>query len=242
MFARAYATSIRPISLGRQLIGLLDLASTKGLLPSSYEICLHSDDLAAFADVKQHLVRELIDAATQHCEQYGYQLDAEISVVLQADDAIKSGTFQIKTNRQLAVKTPPNDPKSSKIQESKVQPEPTQTRTLAPTLPTKLVQTINTHKEITARAALVLASGQRIDLTEEIVKIGRHQSCTIVFADSNVSRVHAQLQHDSTGWLIVDLGSTNGVKVNGTKISKEKSLTDGDELEFGTSTARFVAS
>ena len=242
MFARAYATSIRPISLGRQLIGLLDLASTKGLLPSSYEICLHSDDLAAFADVEQHLVRELIDAATQHCEQYGYQLDAEISVVLQADDAIKSGTFQIKTNMQLVVKTLPNDPKSSKIQESKVQPEPTQTRTLAPTLPTKLVQTINTHIEITARAALVLASGQRIDLTEEIVKIGRHQSCTIVFADSNVSRVHAQLQHDSTGWLVVDLGSTNGVKVNGTKISKEKSLTDGDELEFGTSTARFVAS
>lgn len=242
MFARAYATSIRPISLGRQLIGLLDLAGAKGPLPSTYEICLHSDDLAAFADVEQHLVRELIDAATQHCEQYGYQLDAEISVVLQADDAIKSGTFQIKTNRQLAVKTPPIDPKSSKIQESKVQPEPTQTRTLTPTLPTKLVQTINTPKEITARAALVLASGQRIDLTEEIVKIGRHQSCTIVFADSNVSRVHAQLQHDSTGWLVVDLGSTNGIKVNGTKISKEKSLTDGDELEFGTSTARFVAS
>ena len=240
MFARAYATSIRPISLGRQLIGLLDLAGAKGPLPSTYEICLHSDDLAAFADVEQHLVRELIDAATQHCEQYGYQLDAEISVVLQADDAIKSGTFQIKTNRQLAVKTPPIDLKSSKIQESKVQPE--QTRTLAPTLPTKLVQTINTHIEITARAALVLASGQRIDLTEEIVKIGRHQSCTIVFADSNVSRVHAQLQHDSTGWLVVDLGSTNGIKVNGTKISKEKSLTDGDELEFGTSTARFVAS
>ena len=240
MFARAYATSIRPISLGRQLIGLLDLASTKGLLPSSYEICLHSDDLAAFADVEQHLVRELIDAATQHCEQYGYQLDAEISVVLQADDAIKSGTFQIKTNKQLAVKTPPVDPKSSQIQESKVQPEPT--RTLTPTLTPTLLQTINTPKEITARAALVLASGQRIDLIEDIVKIGRHQSCTIVFADSNVSRVHAQLQHDSTGWLVVDLGSTNGVKVNGTKISKEKSLTDGDELEFGTSTARFVAS
>ena len=240
MFARAYATSIRPISLGRQLIGLLDLASTKGLLPSSYEICLHSDDLAAFADVEQHLVRELIDAATQHCEQYGYQLDAEISVVLQSDDAIKSGTFQIKTNKQLAVKTPPVDPKSSQIQESKVQPEPT--RTLTPTLTPTLLQTINTPKEITARAALVLASGQRIDLIEDIVKIGRHQSCTIVFADSNVSRVHAQLQHDSSGWLVVDLGSTNGVKVNGTKISKEKSLTDGDELEFGTSTARFVAS
>ena len=234
MFARAYATSIRPISLGRQLIGLLDLTSAKGSLPSTYEICLHSDDLAAFADVEQHLVRELIDAATQHCEQSGYQLDAQISVALRADDAIKSGTFEIKPNRQLAVKNPTAESKPSNIQESIVQPEPTLAQTQT--------QTIVKPKEITARAALILATGQRIDLTDDIVKIGRHQSCTIVFADSNVSRVHAQLQQDSTGWLVVDLGSTNGVKVNGTKISKEKLLADGDELAFGTSTARFVAS
>ena len=234
MFARAYATSIRPISLGRQLIGLLDLTSAKGSLPSTYEICLHSDDLAAFADVEQHLVRELIDAATQHCEQSGYQLDAQISVALRADDAIKSGTFEIKTNRQFAVKNPTVESKPSNIQESIVQLEPT----LAPTQ----TQTIVKPKEITARAALILATGQRIDLTDDIIKIGRHQSCTIVFADSNVSRVHAQLQQDTTGWLVVDLGSTNGVKVNGSKISKEKLLTDGDELAFGTSTARFVAS
>lgn len=236
MFARAYATSIRPISLGRQLIGLLDIASDKGSLPSSYEICLHSDDLVAFADVEQHLVRELIDAATQHCEQSGYQLDAQISVALRADDAVKSGTFQIKTSGKFAVKTPPIETKPSKIQESIVQPEP------APTLAPTQTRTLVTHAEITARAALILATGQRIDIAEDIVKIGRHQSCTIVFADSNVSRVHAQLQRSSTGWLVVDLGSTNGVKVNGTKISKEKSLTDGDELTFGTSTARFVAS
>ena len=234
MFARAYATSIRPISLGRQLIGLLDLTSAKGSLPSTYEICLHSDDLAAFADVEQHLVRELIDAATQHCEQSGYQLDAQISVALRADDAIKSGTFEIKTNRQFAVKNPTVESKPSNIQESIVQPEPTLAQTQT--------QTIVKPKEITARAALILATGQRIDLTDDIIKIGRHQSCTIVFADSNVSRVHAQLQQDSTGWLVVDLGSTNGVKVNGTKISKEKLLADGDELAFGTSTARFVAS
>ncbi len=218
------------------MIGLLDIASDKGSLPSSYEICLHSDDLVAFADVEQHLVRELIDAATQHCEQSGYQLDAQISVALRADDAVKSGTFQIKTSGKFAVKTPPIETKPSKIQESIVQPEP------APTLAPTQTRTLVTHAEITARAALILATGQRIDIAEDIVKIGRHQSCTIVFADSNVSRVHAQLQRSSTGWLVVDLGSTNGVKVNGTKISKEKSLTDGDELTFGTSTARFVAS
>ncbi len=228
MFARAYATSIRPISLGRQLIGLLDLSAAKGSLSSSYEICLHSDDLVAFADVEQHLVRELIDAATQHWKQSGYPHGDPISVVLQADDTIKSGTFQIKTSGQLAVKNPPVETKSSIVQESILQPEPT--------------PPIIAPKALAVNAALVLATGQRFELTGDSVKIGRHESCSIVFADSNVSRVHAQLQHELTGWLVVDLGSTNGVKVNGTKILKGTLLADGDELTFGTSTARFVAS
>jgi len=228
MFARAYATSIRPISLGRQLIGLLDQSATNGSLSSTYAIYLHSDDLAAFEDVEQHLVRELTDAATQHCKQSGYQHGDPISVVLRADDTIKRGTFQIKTSGQHAVKNPPVEIKPSIAQVSIAQPEPT--------------PPIITSKTLAANAALVLATGHRFELIGDSVKIGRHESCAIVFADSNVSRVHAQLQHELTGWLVVDLGSTNGVKVNGTKILKGKLLADGDELTFGTSTARFVAS
>jgi len=228
MFARAYATSIRPISLGRQLIGLLDQSATNGSLSSTYEICLHSDDLAAFADVEKHLVRELIDAATQHCKQSGYHHGDQISVVLQADDTIKSGTFRVKASTQQVVENPPVETKPPIVQELAVQSEPT--------------PPIVTPKALAVNAVLVLATGQRFELTGDSVKIGRHESCSVVFADSNVSRVHAQLQHDLTGWLVVDLGSTNGVKVNGTKISKEKLLADGDELTFGTSTARFVAS
>ncbi|MCX6535319.1 MAG: DUF3662 domain-containing protein [Actinobacteria bacterium] len=228
MFARAYATSIRPISLGRELIGLLDLMATKGTVSNAYAIFLNNDDLVAFADVEQHLVRELIDAATRHCMQLGYPHGDPISVVLQADDTIKSGTFMVKASTQQVFKNPPAETKPPIVQESTVQSEPT--------------PPIVTPKALAVNAALVLATGQRFELTGDSVKIGRHESCSVVFADSNVSRVHAQLQHDLTGWLVVDLGSTNGVKVNGTKISKEKLLVDGDELTFGTSTARFVTS
>ncbi len=238
MFARAYATSIRPISLGRQLIGLIDLSAANGSISNNYEIRLHSDDLVAFADVEQHLVRELIDAATQHCKQSGYQHGDPISVILQADETIKSGTFQIKTSGHLAVKNPPIETKPSIVQESIVQ-ELTVQELIAQPEPTP--PTI-AQKALTVKAALVLATGQRFELIGDSVKIGRHESCAIVFADSNVSRVHAQIQHDLTGWLVVDLGSTNGVKVNGTKILKGELLADGDELTFGTTTARFVAS
>ena len=228
MFARAYATSIRPISLGRQLIGLLDQAATKGSLPNSYEFYLSSDDLVAFADVEQHLVRELIEAATQHCKQYGYQHEDPISVILRADDTIKSGTFQIKTGTRQSAKNPTVETKPSNAQPSSVFVEP--------------ITPIVAPKQISVSAALVLVNGQRFELTRDAIKIGRHESCAVVFADSNVSRVHGQIQHGEGGWLIVDLGSTNGIKVNGTKISKQQLLVDGDELASGTSTARLVAS
>jgi len=64
----------------------------------------------------------------------------------------------------------------------------------------------------------------------------------VVFNDSNVSREHAQMRRTSDGWKILDLGSTNGTKVNGRKIDAEQLLVNGDELLFGTSGARFEIS
>ncbi|NBO67583.1 MAG: FHA domain-containing protein, partial [Actinobacteria bacterium] len=76
----------------------------------------------------------------------------------------------------------------------------------------------------------------------DTLKIGRQASCRVVFNDSNVSREHAQLRRTAEGWKILDLGSTNGTKINGLKISEEQLLVNGDDLSFGTSGARFEIS
>ena len=63
-----------------------------------------------------------------------------------------------------------------------------------------------------------------------------------MFNDSNVSREHAQMRRTADGWKVLDLNSTNGVKINGQQIVAEQLLVNGDELAFGTSTARFEIS
>src|SRR6266513_221062 len=64
--------------------------------------------------------------------------------------------------------------------------------------------------------------------------IGRDPaSCDLVIDGEKVSRMHAKVRRDWGGVTVFDLGSTNGVKVNGQRIDKEQKLRDRDELDVG---------
>src|SRR5215211_2354615 len=69
--------------------------------------------------------------------------------------------------------------------------------------------------------------------------IGRSEENDIVIQDPNVSRRHAQLSRSENGFIIEDLGSTNGTLLDGAPIDRER-IENGDELTFGGITTRFV--
>jgi hypothetical protein len=69
--------------------------------------------------------------------------------------------------------------------------------------------------------------------------IGRSRECDVVLSDQNVSRKHAEVRPSGGKWIVKDLGSTNGVKVNGRRITGPQSLRPGDTIELGTSTIGF---
>ena len=89
--------------------------------------------------------------------------------------------------------------------------------------------------------SLVLPDGQRVTLGTEPLLIGRLGACDITVDDRNVSREHAEVQPHGAGYVVVDLGSTNGTSVNGEVIG-ESTLVHGDEIGIGTVTLRFEAS
>jgi len=90
--------------------------------------------------------------------------------------------------------------------------------------------------------SLVLPSGERITLGHEAATIGRLPECTVAVGDANVSRHHAEVRPVGTGYVAVDLGSTNGTKVNGIRIQGERLLDDGDIISVGSTHLRFEAS
>jgi hypothetical protein len=89
--------------------------------------------------------------------------------------------------------------------------------------------------------SIVLPSGERFSLTESIITIGRHPDSNLVLADPNVSRNHAEIRPKGDRYIVVDLGSTNGSRINGVRIDTQV-LNDGDELSFGNTRMRFEAS
>jgi hypothetical protein len=89
--------------------------------------------------------------------------------------------------------------------------------------------------------SLVLPNDDRIELTEQTVTIGRKPESTIVLADPNVSRNHAEIRPKGSGYVLVDLGSTNGSRINGRRVA-EQALADGDDISFGNTHIRFEAS
>jgi Domain of unknown function (DUF1707)/FHA domain len=63
--------------------------------------------------------------------------------------------------------------------------------------------------------------------------IGRAPGCQFILADLTVSRRHAELARGADGWMIADLGSMNGTRVNGWRITGPTPVRPGDEIGFG---------
>jgi Protein of unknown function (DUF3662)/FHA domain len=89
--------------------------------------------------------------------------------------------------------------------------------------------------------SLVLADGRRVRLGEHPTVLGRNSDCTVPLADPRASRRHAEIRATADGFLIVDLESMNGTKVNGVPV-REHVLHDGDEIALGATVMRFEAS
>ena len=79
---------------------------------------------------------------------------------------------------------------------------------------------------------------RRLRLDTSPSGVGRAGDNALVLKDFSVSRHHARLERRGDTWWVVDLGSTNGVKVNGRRVGSTR-LRPGDQVTIGTTTFRF---
>jgi pSer/pThr/pTyr-binding forkhead associated (FHA) protein len=112
------------------------------------------------------------------------------------------------------------------IYKPKVVPEPTQAASA---------------EELGVEQELVTLSwdGNSHEVKGRRVVIGRSRDCDIQLADANVSRRHAELRQEGASFWVVDLGSTNGIEVNGKRVKRAK-LRSGDTVTLGSTELTFA--
>jgi pSer/pThr/pTyr-binding forkhead associated (FHA) protein len=78
-----------------------------------------------------------------------------------------------------------------------------------------------------------VGGGDPIPLMQNVITIGRRESCDICLKFQNVSGQHCELTFQDGYWMIRDLGSSNGIKVNGERTTR-KPLRPGDQIGLAT--------
>jgi pSer/pThr/pTyr-binding forkhead associated (FHA) protein len=77
-----------------------------------------------------------------------------------------------------------------------------------------------------------------IQLEARLITVGRTPANNIQVEDKAASRKHCLIKAVGDSWMLVDLGSANGTKVNGDRV-KEWDLSDGDRIKIGKTVLAF---
>jgi hypothetical protein len=234
-FGRAFKTSVQPVELAHKLAKEMEdnqMASVSRVyVPNHYRVFLSPKDREQFASYEPALRKELSDYLLEHARQESFALSTRPQVEFHTDERLDLGEFGIQAQLLAA-------PEDEKEPDSPATPSPSagdfgHTMVYSPDREVRRLD-----PALDRRQALLVGEGRRNVLGGNRVVVGRSREADIVLADPNVSRRHAELRRDEGGWHVVDLGSTNGIKVNGRRVD-QAGLSPGDHITIGVTDLTF---
>jgi hypothetical protein len=234
LFSRAFSSEVQPVELARKLAKEMDAHKTAGVarvyVPNEYMVYLSSRDRSRLEGYERSLEQELSGYLLEHARRRGYDLLTRPAVEFKTDERLRLGEFGIQTR---LVKPPAHEGGSPS------QGEEGHTMVYTAPRPAAAPEPAAEAPPLLATRAIVSLEGRRYVLEGPRATLGRARDADCVLRDPNVSRHHAELRRGRTGdWTIADLGSTNGVKVNGRRVASTR-LRPGDEVTLGTMTFQF---
>jgi Protein of unknown function (DUF3662)/FHA domain len=235
VFGRAFRTHVQPIELARKLVKEMDdhrnVSVANVYVPNEYTVYLSPDDRKQFGAYEEALVRELQEYLAEHARREQYALLGPPQVLVTVDDDLAVGEFGIATRLvagELPDETsppPPSLPVEQPAQTMVYKAPPPAVPDAPPPEPQLEVVTLT-------------ISGRKHEVSSPSVVLGRSREADIRIGDVNVSRRHAELRQEGATYWIVDLGSTNGLEVNGKQVDRAR-LRDGDRITIGTTEVVF---
>jgi hypothetical protein len=230
VFGRAFKTNVQPVEIARKLAKEMDdhrtVSVSRVYVPNEYTVYLSPQDRHQFQTYEESLKLELQEYLADHARREGYVMLSLPAVAITSDPDLGVGSFGISTRMVQRTGKPAREPRRAAATmvyrpegDAKPAPEP-----IADAAPDEVVA--------------ITIGGERHEIAKPVVLLGRSQDCDIQLADPNVSRRHAELRRENGAYRIVDLGSTNGIEVNGRRL-RQATLEDGDTIVLGSTEVVF---
>lgn len=209
VFARAFKGDVQPVEIAARLQRELDaeaklMSRNKRLVPNEFSVHLSQHDHDKLAPYANTLKAELATGLRNHAREMGYVFNGPVKIGFELDSHLPTGRFTVASQAVAGI-----TPRSGRASETAINRAP-------------LVLEVNGTQHPLQPPGLVLGRGSEADLR---------------INDPGISRRHAQIRVNPAGpgmqIDIVDLGSTNGIVVNGKRV-QHAVLQEGSRIEIGS--------
>ncbi len=214
VFARTFRSAVQPVEIAAALNREVDnsaqiLSRDRRLVPNNFVVELSEADHERFKGLGPQLPRELTEMLREHAAQQSYVFTGPVNIVLETSEDLTTGRFRVRSKAVSTASLAGGDPTSTQVRR--------------------------------ATATLEL-NGETLPLAPPGVTIGRGNDADLRIDDPGVSRKHIEIRveepQDADGEpriTVHDLGSTNGMSVNGRRVEKA-TLADGATIRIGNTT------
>ena len=256
-FSRVFRSGLQPVELAR---GIQRYAADNQhvtpdgvVIPNVYRISLSPKDHERLETFGESLPRELGQVVAKTASDRGWTLRGPVKVRIQREDDVRVGRFRLAGRVEVvdrdAKAHKPSQPRAAASAAPAAPPKSTDQgdaaaaasasagdrseldRTQIVTGPPKAALQLHIHTGDNA--------GTTVPLQGSRLSVGRLSSCDLALPDTTVSREHAAVVRRNDTWWVVDLGSTNGTRVNGVQAA-EQPINVGDRIEFGDAVVELV--
>ena len=222
---RLFRSPVQPAEIARRLERAMEsqqaISVDRVIVPAFYRAFLNPEDFKAFEPIQESLEREMANYLSDLANERGFSLLEHPLVDVAPDPAVSRRNIQV-------------------VAEMSAGPSTTGPRDFDHTQVISTAGALAARGQATAQLVLETPDGPHVfPLETNLVTIGRGLNNDLIVEDPRVSRQHAQIRYKSRRYFIGDLGSTNGTYVNGTALTRDHTLRDGDVVSLGGLEMRF---
>ncbi|TQK68497.1 MULTISPECIES: DUF3662 and FHA domain-containing protein [unclassified Nocardioides] len=213
VFARTFRSAVQPVEVAAALQRELDnkaqvLSRQRRLVPNSFVVELSEGDLERLAPYDSALATELTTQLTEHAELQSYVFPGPIRIAFESAEDLGTGRFRVRSQAEAEV---------------------TDQNRRSSTQRTRAVLEVNGTQHPLRAPGLVVGRGSEADLRINDPGISRRHAEFLITSPTPQSGtttagpVHVEVH---------DMGSTNGIRVDGQKVARA-ALQDGSRVQIG---------